>query len=140
MGFFFEIKRRAGQIVGPVAGITMVVYFAYHAIQGERGFIALGKLEHQVTSLSSDLSDLQNKRIKLEKRVALLRPDSLDPDMLEERARIVLGYARADEIIMLEEKSDTRAELALSQPPSSMPNTNPRRKPAIPALHKGRKQ
>ncbi len=136
MGFFFEIKRRAGQIIGPVASITMVVYFAYHAIQGDRGFIALGKLEHQVSSLNSDLIDLNNKRIRLEKRVALLRPDSIDPDMLEERARIVLGYAWADEIILLEAKPDARAELALGQ---ITLNPKGERKPAIPALHQGNK-
>ncbi|MCK5168156.1 MAG: septum formation initiator family protein, partial [Rhodospirillaceae bacterium] len=66
-----------------------MVYFAYHAIQGDRGFIALGKLEHQVSTLDNKLADLQKERLKLENQVSLLRPDSLDPDMLEERARIV---------------------------------------------------
>ncbi len=135
MGFFFEIKRRAGQIIGPVAGITMVVYFAYHAIQGDRGFIALGKLENQVGELKTDLADLKKKRMKIENRVSLLRPDSLDPDMLEERARIVLGYARNDEIILLESMPDTQMELALS--PSSIPGAIPRPRPVIPALHQG---
>ncbi len=131
MGFFFEIKRRAGQIVGPVAGITMVVYFAYHAIQGDRGFIALGKLEHQVSNLDDKLADLQKERAKLENQVGLLRPDSLDPDMLEERARIVLGYARADEIILFEEKPSSATELALSKAPFM---STPERKPLIPAF------
>lgn len=117
MGFFFEIKRRAGQIIGPVAGITMVVYFAYHAIQGDRGFIALGKLEHQVKSLDTQLQDLVKKRQKLENQVSLMRPDNLDPDMLEERARVVLGYVHGDEIILLEPGPEIPAELAFGSTP-----------------------
>ena len=124
MGFFFEIKRRAGQIIGPVAGITMVVYFAYHSIQGERGFIVMGKLERQVVELDAELSALREKRIKIENRVALLRPDSLDPDMLEERARIVLGYTQGNEIILLEAKTDNQQELA-----SMLGIPMPKRKP-----------
>ena len=112
MGFFFEIKRRAGQIIGPVAGITMVVYFAYHSIQGERGFIVMGKLERQVVELDTELSALREKRTKIENRVSLLKPDNLDPDMLEERARIVLGYTQDNEIILLEAKPDNQTELA----------------------------
>ncbi|MDH3335230.1 MAG: septum formation initiator family protein [Rhodospirillaceae bacterium] len=124
MGFFFEIKRRAGQIIGPVAGITMVVYFAYHSIQGDRGFIVMGKLERQVGELETELNTLREKRIKIENQVALLRPDSLDPDMLEERARIVLGYTHKDEIIFLEPKSDTQQEFA-----SMLGIPMPKRKP-----------
>ncbi|MBL4692291.1 MAG: hypothetical protein JKY92_03075, partial [Magnetovibrio sp.] len=48
VGIVQEIKARAGQVLGPVFGMTVVVYFAYHAIQGDRGFIALGKLRHDV--------------------------------------------------------------------------------------------
>jgi len=124
MGFFLEIKRRAGQIIGPVAGITMVVYFAYHSIQGERGFIVMGKLEHQVSDLGAELSVLREKRIKIENRVALLRPDHLDSDMLEERARIVLGYTQGDEIILLETTVEKPSELTTIKP-------IPKRKPEI---------
>ncbi|MDH5489649.1 MAG: septum formation initiator family protein [Rhodospirillaceae bacterium] len=124
MGFFFEIKRRAGQIIGPVAGITMVVYFAYHSIQGERGFIVMGKLERQVVELDTELSALREKRTKIENRVSLLKPDNLDPDMLEERARIVLGYTQDNEIILLEAKPDNQTELA-----SMLGIPMPKRKP-----------
>lgn len=124
MGFFFEIKRRAGQIIGPVAGITMVVYFAYHSIQGDRGFIVLGKLERQVSELRVELNAIRETRSKIENRVALLRPDNLDADMLEERARIVLGYTRSDDVILLEPKNENQSELATIKP-------IPGRKPAI---------
>jgi hypothetical protein len=37
----------------------------------------------------------------MERRVALLSPQSLDLDMLEERARIVLNYGRESEVVVL---------------------------------------
>ena len=37
----------------------------------------------------------------LERRVSLLRPESLDRDMLEERARAVLDLARPEERVIV---------------------------------------
>ena len=37
-------------------------------------------------------------RRDLERDVALLRPESLDPDLLDERARAALGFAHPDEL------------------------------------------
>jgi cell division protein FtsB len=39
----------------------------------------------------------------LERRVAALKPEGLDRDMLDERARVVLGLAHADEVVFLNE-------------------------------------
>ena len=38
----------------------------------------------------------------LAEQVALMRPDNLDPDMLEERARIMLNYVRPDELVIID--------------------------------------
>ena len=47
------------------------------------------------------LSDLQQEQRALERDVALLRDTPVDLDMLEERARIELGYVRQDEMIIV---------------------------------------
>jgi hypothetical protein len=36
--------------------------------------------------------------------VALLRPESLDPDMLDERARAILNLAHQDDLIMMKRR------------------------------------
>ncbi len=41
---------------------------------------------------------------RLERDVALLRPESLDPDMLDERARAILNLAHQDDLIMLKRR------------------------------------
>jgi cell division protein FtsB len=39
------------------------------------------------------LTELKAERAHWERRVSLLRADRIDPDMLDERARALVGYA-----------------------------------------------
>lgn len=103
MGIFHELRLRAGQVAGPVIGISVVAYFAYHAVQGDRGLIALGKLRQDVEHLQAQVLDARDARMALERKVYALRGESLDPDLLEERARMLLGYGRADEVVVITE-------------------------------------
>jgi hypothetical protein len=47
---------------------------------------------------------LQEVKQRLERDVSLLRPESLDPDMLDERARAILNLAHSDDLIMLKRR------------------------------------
>lgn len=87
--------------MGPVIGMSVVAYFAFHAVQGDRGLIALGKLRGEVDQLQAQVLDVREERMELESRVHALRSDSLDPDLLEERARHLLGYGYADEAVVI---------------------------------------
>jgi cell division protein FtsB len=44
---------------------------------------------------------LDEKKMSLESRVRMLRPDSLDPDMLEEQSRKLLYFSHKDDIIVI---------------------------------------
>ncbi len=101
MGALYEIKKRSKNAIGPVLGICIVGYFAYHAMQGERGFNAYRSLQQQLAEAQAVEQRLSAMHTKWERRVKLLRPDNLDPDMLEERARAMLNYGRKDEVIIL---------------------------------------
>ena len=101
MGLFSELRSRARHVVGPVIGICAIGYFAYHAISGQRGMLALRQLTQQVAVASLELDTVRGERKALEHNVKLLHPESLDPDMLDERARLMLGYGYADDIIVL---------------------------------------
>ncbi|HEY9080749.1 septum formation initiator family protein [Magnetovibrio sp.] len=118
MGIIRELKVRAGQIAGPVIGMTVVVYFAYHAVQGDRGLLALGKLRGEVNTLQAEVLDVRNERFELEKKVHMLRPETLDPDLLEERARDLLGFGKPDEwIVILHPDDPTLSALATFKQP-----------------------
>lgn len=93
--------RALRQTVGPLIGVCVVGYFAYHTVHGERGLVALTHLQGEVADAGATLAQVRAERQELERRATLLRPDHLDPDLLEERARAVLNYSHPDELIIL---------------------------------------
>lgn len=95
-----ETSRRLQQAIGPILAMGLMIYFIYHIIQGERGILSWMRLQQRITESQQLLDEVQIEQADLEHRVQLLRPDSLDPDMLEERARQALNFARADEIVI----------------------------------------
>jgi len=96
----FEIRRRARLVIGPILGIGLVAYFAYHLIQGDRGLLAWMRLNQQVREAKATLAAVGAERSTLERRVDLLRPDHLDRDMLDERARSQLNLIGPREIVI----------------------------------------
>ena len=57
----------------------------------------------EIFNTGTELEELSNRHRELENRVRLLRSDSLDPDLLEERARVVLNYAlKEDRIVFID--------------------------------------
>ncbi len=95
-----EIRRRARHIIPPVVGVSAFVYFAYHAIQGDRGLIAYSQLNTEIVQARQTLSEVASVREMLAREVRLLKPNGLDPDMLDERARAMLNVVRPDEVVI----------------------------------------
>ncbi len=95
------IKRYAGQVVRPVLGTLIVVYIGYLALQGDRGAFAYISYSQELDRASATLADVRLARERLERQVASLRSEHLDPDLLEERARIVLDVIGEDECVIL---------------------------------------
>ena len=102
------IPRRTLQGIVSVIGACLVGYFLYHTVEGERGWVAKVHLQNETASAEETLTKLKEEREALEHRVKLIRPESLDPDMLDEQARKTLNYSKPNEIIILtpEEKKD----------------------------------
>ncbi len=50
--------------------------------------------------LSTDLDRLKEERARWQRRIALLKSDDLDPDMLDERARALLDYVAPNEVTL----------------------------------------
>ena len=110
-----EIRKRLPQAVFALVGLGVCGYFAYHAIHGDRGLLAWKALDRDVTGARADLEVIRAKRMTLEKRVGLLRLDSLDLDMLDEWSRRVLNYSGRDEAVIFTKEDD--AGLSLDEPP-----------------------
>ena len=96
-----ELGKRVRTVAGPVLGAALAVYFGYHLVQGDRGLLAWMRLTQQLKEDRQTLEAARAERIRLDQRVGLLRPEHLDRDMLDERARAVLNLAGPNEIVIL---------------------------------------
>ena len=87
----------------------LVGYFGYHMIDGDRGWLAWQRLELELEASRTELARLESERAELEHRVSLLRRTSLDPDLLDERARAMLSLVGPDDVIvLLNDQEDAR--------------------------------
>lgn len=87
-------------LIVPTIAIGFSAYFAWHAWHGAFGIEARRDLERQTARVQSELDKLKAERVTLERRVALLRANSLESDMLDERVREILGFATPNDIVV----------------------------------------
>lgn len=80
---------------------VMIAYFWAHAYSGDRGLRAKQDLVQQAADLTRELDALKAERAGWEHRVELLRPNAVDPDLLEERARAQLDYVHPRDIVLM---------------------------------------
>ena len=100
------LRRRARHVLMPVLGALLVAYFGYSAIEGDRGLLAYLKLTQELKKAEISRDLIGADRALLERRVALLRPTGLDPDMLDERVRLMLDLGRRDELTIMLQRAD----------------------------------
>ncbi len=108
MAFSEEIAQRARDIAAPLLATCLVVYIGFHAIQGERGLVTWLQLSQQIEQTRTALALSRGDERKLAHRVALMRGDGLDPDLLDERARDVLNLAHPDDLVIFNERISPR--------------------------------
>jgi len=101
MSLIHEVRRRARYAVVPLICTSVLGYFGYHAVQGDRGMSAWLGLGQQIKRVESQIAVNRSELKRMEHRVALLRSNGLSRDMLDERSREVLGLAHPDELIIL---------------------------------------
>ena len=71
----------------------LIAYFAFHAFTGEGGLLRSNQRGATLMAKKAELARLTDQRHDLEVRAQLLRDTSLSADLLEERARSLLGFA-----------------------------------------------
>jgi cell division protein FtsB len=76
-------------------------YFGINAYTGPHGLLARQDLDQQIAELTAEVGTFKVERKRWERRVALLKSDKLDPDLLDERARAMLDYAGQKDVILL---------------------------------------
>ena len=84
----------------PALAALFLGYFGYHAFNGSYGLLPLDRLEAEAETLKAQFDKLKEERAVMEQRVALLKPDSLDADVVDTEARMSLNLLRPDEVVI----------------------------------------
>jgi len=94
--------RSALSAIGLYIGAALIIgYFWANAHSGDHGLRAKRDLVEQAGDLTRELEALKTDRAAWEHRVALLRPNAVDPDLLEERARAQLDYVHPRDLTLM---------------------------------------
>jgi cell division protein FtsB len=73
--------------------MLLILYFGFHAFTGERGLLLRSQRQATLAARQAELNNVRTQRMDLEARARLLRDESLSADLLEERARSLLGFS-----------------------------------------------
>ena len=91
------------QVVIPAAYILLIgviAIFAHSGLQGSHGLAAFRDASVEERRLKAELAIVQAERAAIENKVRRLSDRYLDLDLLDERARAVLGLVRPEEIVI----------------------------------------
>jgi len=76
------------------------LYFAFASIQGNYGLLRRVEIDAEAAALESDLAALREEVAVYSNRTRRLSDDYLDLDLLDEQTRSVMGFVRADEVVI----------------------------------------
>ena len=85
----------------PTAALAfLIIYFGFHAFTGDRGLLSSTQRDATLVAKTAELEKVRSQRQDLEARAKLLRDTSLSADLLEERARSLLGFAHPKDYVI----------------------------------------
>ena len=79
----------------------LIGYFGVNAYSGNRGLKAKEDIDRQIAALTSELERLHGEDVQWQRRIALLKSDDIDPDMLDERARALLDDVDPNDLTLM---------------------------------------
>jgi cell division protein FtsB len=80
--------------------IALSGYFAFAAVRGDLGVLERMDIQAELETLSASRDQLRTQVDAVENLTLRLSDRYLDLDLLDERARDVLGWVRADELVI----------------------------------------
>ena len=104
-----QLRRLFGTLALYTAAALVIFYFGINAYKGDHGLIAKQDLDQEIGVLMTELNAAKAERTVWERRVSLLRSDNLDPDLLDERARLLLDLVDPHDITLFLKRTDRPA-------------------------------
>ena len=100
MSFWRAVKRRLKAVLAPAFFLAIAAYFGWSATQGNHGQVANAQRQALLEQVVKDNAAVRARHDALERRVAGLRTNHLDPDTLDERARAQLNLAEPNDVVV----------------------------------------
>ncbi len=82
-----------------VAGVT-AAYFVWHGVNGQRGLKTGEEYEQKLEQLRLERNLLKLQRLHWESRLALIKGETVDADILDEEVRKRLGRAHKNDVVI----------------------------------------
>ena len=82
-----SVRSFFGALVVPAICGASILYFGYHLVFGPRGLRSLEDVQATLGIRREQLTQAMDTRQRLQHRIFLLEPGSVDPDLVEELAR-----------------------------------------------------
>ena len=95
-----DFKSRFKAVAAPTVFAALLVYAGYYLVYGDYGLLSYREARQQLKMVSESFHRISSERKIMESRVSLLRPTGVDPDVLDERARVLLGRAHPNDFII----------------------------------------
>ncbi len=106
MDFGLDIQKKFRQYWLILISCFIVVYFGFHSFCGERNIYRYFALKEEIAQAQKTAQQYSEQLQRLQRKVQHLSDNSLDIDLLDERARVVLNMAADDEFIILDSDID----------------------------------
>ena len=84
----------------PAVCVVVGGYFAFHAMSGPTGYVAWREYKVQRSNLQQAVSTSEEQQAALQRRLVLLDPRHVDPDLADELVRRNLDLMKPDEVIV----------------------------------------
>ncbi len=72
---------------------SLIFYFGFQALTGDRGLLSLSQRNELLITRRAELARVEAQRRDLEVRAKLMRDGAVSRDLVEERARYLLGFS-----------------------------------------------
>jgi cell division protein FtsB len=84
----------------------LACYFVWQGVNGRRGLKAGEEYQQQLDKVRYERNYLRMQRLQWEQRIALIRGDTVDADILDEAARSQLGRVHKHDVVILTPRAD----------------------------------
>ena len=97
----YWITRHRMELLVSCACLSLLGYFCWQGFYGFRSIHYREKLSNQVAVLTAEFNGVANQRKAIETRVQMVRPGTMDADLVDEMVRRDLNMGKSTDVIVL---------------------------------------